>query len=101
MKIYREKGAIYLVMNTENSIDRAYDSLSMGLKLARETMNYENIVKCCNMLAKILIDKNAIDAAEGMMNIAKECINKIDSPSIVNEYNEVMRKLEFEKYAFG
>lgn len=100
VKIYREKGAIYLAMNTENSIDSAYDSLSIGLKLARETMNYENIIKCCNMLAKILIDKNAIDAAEGMMNIAKECINKIDTPSIVNEYNEVMRKLEFEKYAF-
>ncbi|MCI8508468.1 MAG: hypothetical protein HFJ06_07920 [Lachnospiraceae bacterium] len=99
VKIYREKGAIYLAMNTENSIDRAYDSLTAGLKLARETMNYENIIKCCNMLAKILIDKNAIDAAEGMMNIAKECINKIDTPSIVNEYNEVIRKLEFEKYA--
>lgn len=99
VKIYREKGAIYLAMNTESSIDSAYDSLSTGLKLAKEAMNYENIIRCCNMLAKILIDKNAIDAAEGMMNIAKEYINKVDTPSIVNEYNEVVRKLEFEKYA--
>lgn len=99
VKIYREKGALYLMMNTDESIDNAYDSLSRGLRLAQETLNYDNIIVCCTFLAEIQIRRGALEAAEGMANIAKSCITKIDTPSIIDDYNQTVRKLEVEKYA--
>ena len=99
VKIYREKGALYLLMNTDEATDSAYDSLLHGLKLAQETLNYDNIIICCTFLAEIQIKRGALEAAEGMINIAKACIGKIDTPSIIDDYNQTIRKLEIEKYA--
>jgi len=99
VKIYREKGALYLSMNTDEATDNAYDSLSRGLQLAQETLNYDNIIVCCTFLAEIQIKRGALEAAEGMINIAKACVDKIDTPSIIDDYNQTLRKLEVEKYA--
>lgn len=99
VKIYREKGVIFLAMNNDESTDNAYDALMQGLQLAQETLNYDNIIRCCSLLAKIQIKRQAIEAAEGMVNIAKDCISKIDTPAIINEYNQIVRELELEKYA--
>lgn len=99
VKIFREKGALYLSMNTDEATDSAYDSLLYGLKLAQETLNYDNIIICCTFLAEIQIKRGALEAAEGMINIAKACIGKIDTPSIIDDYNLTIRKLEIEKYA--
>jgi len=99
VKVYREKGALYLSMNTEEATDNAYDSLMRGLKLAQETLNYDNIIVCCTFLADIQIKRGAFEAAEGMVNIAKACIDKIDTPSIIDDFNKIVRKLEVEKYA--
>lgn len=98
VKIYRERGAQYLSMNTDNAIDKAFDSLARGLQLAQKTLNYDNIIICCTYLAEIQIKRGALEAAEGIISIATDCISKIDTPSIIDEFEKVQRKLEMEKY---
>ena len=53
-----------------------------------------------NALARnIQIKRGALEAAEGMVNIAKGCVGKVDTPLILDEYNQIVRKLGVEKYA--
>ncbi len=99
VKVYREKGSLFLSMSTDEATDNAYDSLMLGLKLAQETLNYDNIIVCCTLLAEIQIKRGAFEAAEGMVNIAKACVEKIDTPLIIDDYKQIVRKLEIEKYA--
>jgi tetratricopeptide (TPR) repeat protein len=93
VKIHREKGLIYLKMGTPEAQDQAYGSCQTGLQLAQATQNYENIVRCCCLMAQILLDKGAIPAAEGIMNIAANNVSKIDTPAIIDDYNRVNRRL--------
>ena len=46
----------------------------------------------------IQIKRGTLEAAEGMVNIAKIYIKKIDTPSIIEDYNKIAKKLELEKY---
>ncbi len=54
VKIYREKGVIYLKMGTPETRDRAYASCQAGLRLAQAAQNYDNIVRCCYIMGKHL-----------------------------------------------
>lgn len=94
VKVYREKGVIYL---KENRLDKAKSALFEGLRRAQETLNHENIVRCCTMIVKIQLESGELQPAEGILNIAKLHIDKIDTPAIKKEYNEISRKLEIEK----
>lgn len=98
VKIYREKGLLYLKQTGENSQDNAYEMLQEGLRLAQISANYDNIIRCCSMMARIQMDRQAVDSADGLMKIARQYIGNVDTPSIISEYNEIARKLEFEKY---
>lgn len=93
VKIFREKGVIHLKMSTPDAQDKAYDECQAGLKIAQETQNHDNIVRCCSLMAQILLGKGAVPAAEGLMNIASQSISRIDSPGVVDEYNLTNRKL--------
>lgn len=93
VKIHREKGVVYLRMGTPDAQDKAYASCQTGLRLAQATQNYDIIVRCCCIMARILLDKAAVPAAEGMMNIAANNIAKIDTPAIIEEYHNVNRRL--------
>lgn len=93
VKIHREKGVIYLKMGAPDSQDKAYASCQVGLQLAQVSQNYDEIVRCCCLMASILLDKDAVPTAEGMMNIASNNIARIDTPSIIDEYNRVSRRL--------
>jgi tetratricopeptide (TPR) repeat protein len=93
VKIHREKGAIYLRMNKADSRDLAYESLQAGLQLAQETQNYDNEVRCCCLMARILLDRDAVPAAEGIMNIAAKSISNLEMPSIIEEYNQINRRI--------
>ena len=93
VKIYREKGVLHLKSNARDSQDLAYESCQAGLKIAQETQNHDNIVRCCSLMTEILLGKGAIPAAEGLMNIASKSISRIDSPSVLDEYNLANRKL--------
>lgn len=101
VKIHREKGVIYLKIGTNDAQDAAYASCQTGLQLAQATNNYDNIVRCCCIMADILLGKGAVPAAEGIMNIAAKNISKIDTPSIVVEHNEVTRRLMNAKQALA
>lgn len=58
VKIYREKGVIYLKIGTNDAQDAAYASCQTGLQLAQATNNYDNIVRCCCIMANILAGKD-------------------------------------------
>lgn len=94
VKVYREKGVIYL---KEGRPDLAKSALLVGLRSAEETLNYDNIVRCCILLVKIQLDDGEFQPAEGMLNIAKQHIDKIDIPSIRKEFNDISRRFEIEK----
>lgn len=93
VKIFREKGVLYLKMSSPDSQDQAYENFQAGLKIAQETQNHDNIVRCCSLMAQILVGKGAVPAAEGLMNIAAQSISRIDSPGVLDEYNLTNRKL--------
>ncbi|MGC4759260.1 tetratricopeptide repeat protein [Micromonospora trifolii] len=93
VKIHREKGVIYLEVGTPEALDQAYVSCQTGLQLAQATQNYETIVRCCCLMAQILLGKEAISAAEGIMNIAANNVSKIDTPAVIDDYNRVNRRL--------
>lgn len=94
VKVYREKGVIYL---KKNRTDLAKSALFEGLRRAQETLNHENIVRCCTMLVKIQLIDGELQPAEGILKIAKQHIDKIDTPVIRKEYNEISRRFEIEK----
>lgn len=100
VKVYREKGIILYKQGKEQD---AKAVLYEGLRRAQSTLNHENIVKCCITIVKILIeseltrDPGTIHNIEGMLNIAKQHIDKTDIPSIRKEYNDVSRRFELEK----
>lgn len=94
VKVYRERGVIYL---KKGCPDLAKEALLVGLRSARETLNHDNIVRCCILLVKIQLDDGEIQPAEGMLNIAKQHISKIDTPSLCKEYNDISRRFEIEK----
>lgn len=93
VKIFREKGVIHLKTNSPDAQDNAYENCQAGLRIAQETQNHDNIVRCCSLMADILLGKGAIPAAEGLMNIAAKSIARIDSPGVLDEYNLINRKL--------
>jgi tetratricopeptide (TPR) repeat protein len=99
VKIHREKGVICLKTGEPDAQDRAYASCQTGLQLAQATQNYDNIVRCCCIMATILLNKDAVPAAEGMMNIAANNVSKIDTPAIIEEYNHVNRRLIIARQA--
>ena len=94
VKVFREKGVVYL---KKGRSDLAKTALLEGLRIAQETLNHENVVRCCNLLVKIQLDNDEIQPAEGMLNIAKLHIDKIDTPSIIKEYNDISRRFSIEK----
>lgn len=94
VKVYREQGVIYLKQGNYQS---AKTALLDGLRCAQETLNHDNIVRCCTLLAKIQLENGEVEPAEGMLNIAKQHIDKIDTPTIRKEYNDTSRRLEIEK----
>ena len=100
VKVYREKGnALIKKGNTEDAMNALYE----GLKLAQETLNHENIVRCCTLIAKIQMDKDlssdpsAIHTIEGLLNIAKQHIDKTDIPTVRKAFNDISKKFEIEK----
>lgn len=93
VKIFREKGVLHLKMSSPDAQDQAYENFQAGLKIAQETQNHDNIVRCCSLMAQILLGKGAVPAAEGLMNIAAQSISRIDSPGVLDEYNLTNRKL--------
>lgn len=93
VKVYREKAVVYLKMNTETARDLAYEACQTGLNLAQAAQNYENIVRCSCIMAKLLLDKDAVPAAEGVMNIAAKNIAKVDQPALLDEFNRVNRRI--------
>ncbi len=94
VKVFREKGVIYL---KQGCPELAKTALLEGLRSAQETLNHENVVRCCNLLVKIQLDDGEIQSAEGMLKIAKLHIDKIDTPSIKKEYNDISRRFAIEK----
>jgi len=95
VKVYREKGIIYMKMN---KLGLAKQEICEGLRRAQETMNHENIVRCCTMIVKIELDEGEeFQSIEGVLNIAKQHIDKIDTPKIRKEYNDISRRFEVEK----
>lgn len=100
VKVYREKG---IILYKQGKTQDAKSVLYEGLRRAQSTLNHENIVRCCIIIVKILMeselprDSGTIHNIEGMLNIAKNHIDKTDIPSIRKEYNEVSRHFELEK----
>ncbi len=100
VKVYREMG---IVLVKQGNVQDAKSILYEGLRRAQSTLNHENIVRCCINIAKILLDSEyasdlgAIHNIEGMLNLAKQHIDKTDIPSIRKEYNDVSRRFEIEK----
>ncbi len=86
VKVYREKGIIYL---SDNNVEEAKKSLFTGLRMAEETSNYENIVRCCVLLSEIMIENDELSAVDGMLQIAKEYIDKIDTESVKKDFEKI------------
>lgn len=96
VKVYREKGIIYIA---DRKFDDAKRELQIGLKKSQETFNYENIVRCCTLLADLMINNNELVTADGMIQIASQYIDKIDTKSVKNQLNEVSLKYRIKKQA--
>lgn len=93
VKIYREMGVVWLKCNVPEAQDKAYENCQTGLRLATKTQNYENVVRCCSIMANILLSKGAIPAAEGILSIASKNIAHIDTPTTIDEYTKANRRL--------
>lgn len=100
VKVYREKGS---VLYKQRQYSDAKASLYDGLRSAQETQNHENIVRCCILIVKIQLesspslDTSSIKAIEGIIDIAKQHIDKTDIPFIRQEFNDICKKVDFEK----
>ena len=94
VKVFREKGMIYYQQGKDGLAKEAFLE---GLRIARDTINHENIVRCCTMIAIIQIKEGNIQSAEGLLNLAQQHIDKIDTPTIISEYEEALDKFELAK----
>lgn len=93
VKILRQKGVVYLTKNNEESTDKAIEFFTKGLRLAKSTDNYENIVVTSNYLAEIYLKRNIPDSARANLKVSKEFIKKIETPKIKAKYKDLSKQL--------